>query len=99
MQMSRADLAEFHIHCIAPLSIWHTIKAVGHTDSLDYAIRRCKELAEKEKSKDYLLIFRVVQTRGEVLFISHVQFDIVTHYDMRDKLKPIIEETMLESAE
>lgn len=98
MQMPRADLAEFHVHVINPLSTWREVKGVAHTDSLAYAIRRCKELAEKDKGKGYLLIYRVVQHRGDVLYISHVQFNTVTHYDMRDKLKPIIQEEIKEPA-
>lgn len=93
MQMSKADLAEFHIHCINPLSLWDTVKGVGHGDNQDYAIRRCRELAEQAKGKDYLLIYRVVQHRGDVIYISHVQFDTVTHYNMRHNLKEASQET------
>lgn len=93
MQMSKADLAEFHIQSINPLSLWNTVKGVGHGNNLEYAIRRCRELAEAAKGKNYLLIYRVVQHRGEPLYISHVQFDTVTHYNMRHNLKEVTQET------
>jgi hypothetical protein len=41
-------------------------------------------LAEADKGKDYLVIYRVLEHRREVLFLSLVNFDEVTHFDMRE---------------
>lgn len=76
----------YWIHRINPLDTL-TPSNSGGSDDIGYAIRKCKELAESDKGKDYLVIYRVVEHRGEVVFLSLVNFDEVTHFDMREVKK------------
>lgn len=75
---------DYWIHRIDPLSLSVSHYA-GGSNSLRYAIARCKSLAEKHKGQDYLLMFRVLKHRGDVVFLSLVNFDTVDHWDMREK--------------
>jgi hypothetical protein len=82
-QYPKSTVKKYWVHKLDPLDIL-TPRNAGGSDDINYAIRRCKELAEADKGKDYLVIYRVLEHRGEVLFLSLVNFDEVTHYDMRE---------------
>lgn len=75
----------YWLHRVSPLDTFKTVKNVGGTDNLSYAISRCKKLAEGDKDKDYIVSYRVLSSGGQVLFLSTVDFGRVNHYDMRDK--------------
>jgi hypothetical protein len=84
----KADTERYFIHRIDPLSIWFTTTGAGKSDNLTYAIRRCKELAEKDKGKNHVVLYRVVDAQrrsDDPVFLSLVNFDAVEHWDMREK--------------
>jgi hypothetical protein len=82
-QYPKVNDKNYWIHRINPLDLIAS-RGVGGSDDINYAIRRCKELAEADKGKNLIVSYRVLEHRGEVLFLSHVNFDEVTHYDMRE---------------
>jgi hypothetical protein len=87
-QYPKSKDTQFYIQNINPVE-WHKpINTVGESNDLAYAVRRCKGLAENDALQArYLSFYRVIEHRGEVVFLSHVNFQTVTHYDMREKLK------------
>lgn len=89
-QYPKADTERYFIHLINPLSVWWTTEGVGKSDSEAYAIRRCKQLAESNKGKNRVILYRVVDSNlrsDDPIFLSLVNFDTVEHWDMRERGK------------
>jgi hypothetical protein len=83
-QYPKSVIKQYWLHRINPLEALLP-QNVGGSDDINYAIRRCKELAEADKGKSLIVSYRVLKHRGEVVFLSHVNFDEVTHFDMREE--------------
>lgn len=88
MKLPKANDAQFYIQRIDPMTTFKPIETVGQSNDYGYAKRRCKELAEVDAVQArFLMFFRVIEYRGEVVFLSHVNFEKVEHYDMTENLK------------
>ena len=87
MQYPKVITAKFWIQKIDPLEWYKPVDPVGHSNDFAYAVKRCKQLAESEKGKKRVMFYRVLEHRGEVVFLSHVNFDEITHWDFREALK------------
>lgn len=88
MKFPKANDAQFYIQRIDPMTTFKEVKTVGQSNDYGYAKRRCKELAEAvAEEARFLMFFRVIEYRGEVVFLSHVNFEKVEHYDMEENLK------------
>jgi hypothetical protein len=84
-QYPKAEINEYLLQRINPMEILLPKTVMGGSNDLDFTIKRCKELAEADKGKSHLEFYRVVTNKGEVVFLSHVNFDEVTHFDMREE--------------
>jgi hypothetical protein len=88
--------ARFYIHKINPLSLLSTTVYAGHSSIRSSAIRRCRELAEQAKGQEWVGFYRVVDTdirevgKSPVIFLSHVVFDTVTHWDLEREKAEVV---------
>jgi hypothetical protein len=79
--------AKFWVQKIDPLEWYKTVDPIAHSNDFAYAVKKCKAFAEAEKGKNRVLFYRVLEYRGEVVFLSQVNFDDVNHWDFRQKRK------------
>jgi hypothetical protein len=78
------EVKEYWIHKIDPLTTASPIANIGGSDDVNYAIRQCRKKAQEAVGKDYVLLFRVVKHRGDVVYLVLVNFDTFEEWDMRE---------------
>jgi hypothetical protein len=83
-QYPKAIIKKYWIHQLNPLSSFKEVTNIGGSDDVNYAIRRCRKKAQEAIGKNYILLFRVVEHRGEVIYLALVNFDTFEEWDMRD---------------